>query len=298
MNPYKDKDLRKFIESIPEEEIIRQNQLQLEYTKKLYEIFIQALDQNKCFICGDPMTKFNESKFCHHWFTYPNEIKKKHFKKYLNLPFGFFKLNSYFRWLANTENPIRNINDLKSETSINTYLETTIKYKNIEWAFSISYTDKEGHSSSQMGNIPHYHLQMKVDNRVFIKFNDFHIQFTDEDLFMLELLDQVGDMVESTYIFGEGVGIIEKEKDLDLIDRTMTVTENEEAALFERQTFIKAAEGQPIPGELVQKAIMESKKTGEPMGRILQRYLPDTSSMTIISPGAGVPEMKKRSKKK
>ena len=63
------------------------------------------------------MDEFVESKPCFHWFTYPTGIKKKFFKKYLENPIGFFQLDSYFRWLANTEKPIGNINDLKDETA-------------------------------------------------------------------------------------------------------------------------------------------------------------------------------------
>jgi len=298
MKPYKDKDIRKFIESIPQEEIMKRNKLQLENTWKVYQEFIKALNENKCFLCGSQMDSFNAARPCFHWFTYPKGIKKKYFKKYLKAPLSFFHLESYFRWLANSENPYRNINDLKSETSANAYLETTIKYRNIEWAFSIGHTDKEGHLSSQTSNIPHYHLQMKVNNRVFIKFNDFHIRFTDEDLFTFELLEQAGDKIIFAHLFGEGAGIIEEEKNLEWIDSLMTITDNEETALFERQTMIEAPEGKTIPGELVQKAMRESKETGEPMDRILQKYLSDAKFLTIISPGKGVPEKKRRKKPK
>jgi hypothetical protein len=76
------------------------------------------------------MNSFDEGRPCFHWFTYPTGIRKKHFENYLKYPIGFFQLDSYFRWLANTEKPIANINDLKDETSSTSYLETTFKYKN------------------------------------------------------------------------------------------------------------------------------------------------------------------------
>ena len=117
MNPYKNIDIRKFIDSIPKEEVERQTRIQDERNKQVYEEFVNALKTNKCFLCGDQMDSFNELKPCFHWFTYPTGIKKKHFEKYLKKPLGFFQLDSYFRWLANRENPIGNINDLKAETS-------------------------------------------------------------------------------------------------------------------------------------------------------------------------------------
>lgn len=298
MNPYKKKDLRKFIESIPREVVDRQTRLQDENNKRVYKEFIDALKVNKCFLCGGQMNTFNELKPCFHWFTYPKGIKKKHFINYLDKPIGFFQLDSYFRWLANTEKPIGNINDLKDETSKTSYLETTFKYKNIKWAFSIGHTDKDGHPNSQMGSTPHYHIQMTVDNRIFLKFNDFHIQFTDGDLFTLEMLDQAGDKVKLGHSFGHGIGIIEDEENLQLIDEAMTITDDVENAPFNRQTLIEAPEGQTISGELIQQAIDESKRTKQPIGKIMQRLLSDAKIISIITPGDGVPKMTKRSGKK
>ena len=137
MNPYKDKDLRKFIESISQEEIDRQILLQAKNNGHVYKEFTEGLKIGKCFICGVKMDSFEEEKPCFHWFTNPKGIKKKHFDNYLKNPIGYFQLDSYFRCLANKEKPIANINDLKDETSSNSYIETTFKYKNIEWAFLI-----------------------------------------------------------------------------------------------------------------------------------------------------------------
>jgi hypothetical protein len=298
MNPYRDKDLRKFIESIPQEEVDRQTRLQDENNRRVYKEFIEALNVNKCFICCKQMDTFDELKPCFHWFTHPKGIKKKYFKNYLAKPLSFFRLDSYFRWLANSEKPIANINDLKEETSSTSYLESTFKYKNIEWAFSIGHTDKEGHKNRNVGSIPHYHIQMKVDDRIFLKFKDFHIQFTDEDLFYMEMLEQANDKFVLVHSFGHGIGILEDEENLKIIYDSMTITEDEENAPFNIQTLIKAPEGQTISGELIQKAIDESKRTKYTIGKILQKYLVDSKVITIITPGDGVPKMTKRSGKK
>jgi hypothetical protein len=298
MNSYKNKNLKKFIESIPQEEIDKQTQLQEENNKRVYKEFIDALKINKCFLCGGQINSFEESKPCFHWFTNPSGIKKKHFKKYLEKPIGFFQLDSYLRWLANTEKPFGNINDLKGETSKSSFLETTIRYKNIEWSFSIGHTDKEGHPSRKVGAVPHFHIQMFVDNRIFIKFSDFHIQFTDGNLFTLELLEQAGDRVNIGHSFGWGLGIIEDEEKLEYIESLMTSTEGAENASFNRQTIIEMPEGQTMSGEQIQKAIEKSKRTKRPIGKILQENFKDARGVTIIVPGDGVPEMKKRSGKK
>lgn len=298
MNPYKDKDLRKFIESIPQEEIGRQTRLQAENNELVYKEFINGLIIGKCFLCGGKIDSFEESKACFHWFTYPTGIKKKHFDNYLKNPIGFFQLDSYFRWLANIEKPIGNINDLKDETSSTSYLETTYKYKNLEWAFSIGHNDKDGHPNAQVGSIPHYHIQMNVDDRVFLRFNDYHIPFSDVDLFTISLLEQAPDKVKLGHSYGHGIGILEDEENLDIIDNSITITDDIENASFNRQTLIEAPEGQTISGDIIQQAIGESRRSKKPIGKILQRLLSDAKITTILTPGYGVPKMTKRSGKK
>ena len=298
MNPYKDKDLRKFIESISQEEINRNTRLQVEECKQLYNDFIVGLKAGKCFLCGGEMDSFEENKPCFHWFTYPKGIKKKHFEKYLNNPIGYFQIDSYFRWLANFEKPIGNINDLKDETSSTSYIETTYKYKNIEWAFSIGHTDKDGHINAQVGSKPHYHIQMKVDNNLFLRFNDFHIPFSDFDLFNMELLEQASDKVALGHYRGYGIGILENEDNLEIIDEVLSVSDDFENAPFNRQTLIQAPAGQTISGEIIQQVIDESKRTKKPIGKIIQRLLPDASCNTMLGPGDGIPKMTKRSGKK
>lgn len=298
MNPYKNQDLRKYIESIPQDVVDEKTRLQDEENKRVYAEFINGLKNGTCFLCNEKMDEFVAEKPCFHWFTYPKGIKKKYFKKYLENPIGFFQLDSYFRWLANTEKPIGNINDLKDETSNTSYLETTYKYKNIEWAFSIGHTDLEGHKDKTVGEIPHYHIQMKVDNRIFLKFNDYHIPFSDGDLFTIELLEQASNKVKMGHSFGHGMSILEDEENLEIFDDAMQITEDVENAPFNRQTLIQAPEGQTISEEMIQQAIEESKRTKQPIGKIMQRLMSDVKIVTFISPGEGVPKMTKRSGKK
>ncbi len=298
MNPYKDKDFRSFLESIPQEEIDEQHRLQEEINTKMFYEFKEALSNDGCFLCNGKIDEFDETNPCLHWFTYPKGIKKKHFEKYLQEPLSFYRLDCYLRWLANAETPIVNINDLKDETSETSFLETTIKYKNIEWAFSIGHTDKEGHKGSKIGDVPHYHIQMIVGDRPFLNFNDFHIQFTDEDLFNFEMLEQAPDLVRVESSFGTGISVIEDEEMLRYIAENTSVAENEETAPFSRQTLIEAPKGKTISGDLIADAIEESNKTKEPVGRILQRLIPDAKFITVVSPGEGIPRMKKRSGKK
>ena len=298
MNKYKDKDLRGSIESLPQNIVDNCMEQQSKQNELEYKEFIENLRADKCYMCGDDLNSFNLSKPCFHWFTHPSGIKKKHFKNYLETPIGFFRLDSYFRWLANSENPLFNINSLKEETSKASYLESTYKYKNIEWAFSVGHTDKEGHVKGKVGASPHFHIQMKVDDRVFLNFNYFHIPFSDEDLFKFELLDQAGDKVKHVYPYGSGIEILDDETNLDQLDSVLKVTSDSKEAQFRRQTIIKAPEGKPISGELLQEAMQESERTGEPIGRIMQRLLSDADVTTVISPSKDIPKMSKRSGKK
>jgi hypothetical protein len=298
MNPYKNQDLKKFIESIPQDVVESKTKEQEEENQKVYDEFIEGLEKGICFLCKRGMNEFIPNKPCFHWFTYPKRIKKKFFKNYLINSIGFFRLDSYFRWLANTEKLVGNINDLKMESSDNAYIETTYKYKNIEWAFSVGNTDLEGHANSKTGKAPHYHIQMKVDGNIFLKFNDYHIPFSDADLFNIEMLRQAPDKIKLGHSFGTGMSILEDKETFKMFDDAMSITDDPENASFNRQTIIQAPQGQLISGELIQKAMEESKITKEPIGKIMQRLMSDAKFTTVISPGDGIPKMAKRGGRK
>lgn len=302
MNPYKNNDFKAFLASIPLSEIERQNRLQTEENEKVHNEFIEGLKVGKCFLCGGQMESFDVNKPCFHWFTYPSGIKKKYFESYLENPIGFFQLDSYFRWLANTENPIGNINDLKDETSKTSYIETTYKYKNIEWTLTIGHTDKDGHPNSTVGATPHYHIQMKVDGRVFLRFNDYHIPFPDSDLFMIEMFEQAADKVQVAHSYGYGAGIIEDDEILQCIDDVLKVSDNVENAIFNREIMIIARDGNKIPDKMIRSAYEESKITKKSVAKIMERLLDEASIkadiISTFTPTKRIPEMSKRSGKK
>lgn len=134
-----------------------------------------------------------------------------------------------------------------------------------------------------------------------IRFNDCHIQFTDDDLFSLELIEQAGDIYKIGHNHGEGVGVIETlndEESKELFDKNMKSAKNVDTAPFHRHTIISAPPGKTISGKYLAKAVEESKKTGEPIGRIMARLIPNAGVKTIITPSEAVPEKIKRSGKK
>lgn len=299
MNSYKDQNLKTYFNNLGEDFIAEKNRQQDEENKRVHKDFITNLKNGKCFLCGMNMNSFKDSVHCFHWFTYPKGIRKKHFESYLKKPIGFFQLDSYFRWLANSEVFLTNINDLKDETSASSYLESTFRYKNTEWAFSVGHTDLEGHAAAKGGAEPHFHIQMKVDDQIFLRFNDFHIPFSDQDLFMIELRKQMGnELLINQCSLNAGISVLENEEFLEELEKEMIRADDESTAPFNRQTLIIAPEGKTISGEILQQAFEESSTTKEPVSKIIQRLVKDVKVITQIVPGDGVPEMTKRSGKK
>jgi hypothetical protein len=299
MNPYSKFDLRSFIDNVPTNEIENKNREIIKEIENMYLDFIDKLKRGECFLCGEKINYFDEGKFCLHWFLNTKAIKKKYFEKYLNnQEFEFPRIDSYFRWLAHSEDPIKNISDLREDMSSNAYLESTIKFKNIEWSFSIGNTDLEGHKGAQTGNKPHYHLQMLVDGFPFIRFNDLHILFTDEDLWYMEFFNQNKDRAKLFYPYGSGISILENKKALEMIDQIMTVTDDFENATFNTSTLLEAPDGQLITPEIIERAYQIQRETKKPISQIIKEIDPQIKITKLISHGDGVPEIAKRSGKK
>lgn len=289
-------DIEDFMNSLTPEQIEKGNKKQEAENKEMYLEFSDAYSKGCCFLCGMKLDYFNPSETCFHWFLKPSDIKKKHFKDYLSEDIGFFKLESYFRWLAHIEKPFRNINDLKSETTESKLLETTIKYKNIEWTLTYGQSDLDGHKDSQNANFPHFHLQMLVDELPFIRFNDFHIPFSKEDLFNIELLKKNNVLFRNSQAPGM-TDILEDSEMLEMIDEHCTVPENEEDASLNFGTMIQMPEGKTMSGEEIAEIFEESKRTKRPVRHIMKEHFPDASIVSEVTPADGVPEKKKRKKR-
>ena len=297
MNKYNQLDLNKILDNIPREFIEKQNQLIEEENDRVFNDFIQNLEVGKCFMCKEKMNSFIPDKPCFHWFAYPNGIKKKNFESYLSNPIGFFKLDCYFRWLANTDRFFCNINDFKNETSLTSQIETTYKYQNIEWAISIGNTDLEGHENASIGKYPHFHIQMKVDDRIFLRFNDFHIPLSDSDLLEFELRNQLSDRYDTDYSYGIGMGFLEDPNNLEAVYESQYIDFEKEDGVIRLRTLIKAPEGEFLSGDKILEAYEISKKTNEPVGKILKRLLPEADFLTVMSPNNGIEKIKRSGKK-
>lgn len=293
-------EFAEWLKKLPQDVRRYGNEQELNRAKKDYEEFVYNFNKGICVICGKPLKTFSVSSPCLHWLLHPKKFKKKHFPN-LFKHYGYFRMSAYVRWVASTEIPLRNINDLTMEHSPNKLFEYTVKYKHITWSFSCSMNDYKGHSSSSSGNFPHYHMQMKLDGKRFITYSDFHIPFNEDDLYDLELILRHHDIVKHT--FGPGIGIqdiMDYKDGADFLIELSEPTDNFDDATLHLQTFIMAQDGETIPGELLQEAIKESKESKKTLAAILPRKLKDRniSITTIVSPGDGIPEAQKRTGRK
>jgi hypothetical protein len=295
MNPYKHIDLKALVDAKPPEKIDEEYNSKNAQTQKDHENFILKLKENICLYCDEKLDTFNHTKFCLHWFTYPTGIRKRHFDHFLKQPLSFSRLECYFRWLANTEKPLLQINDLEPENPTKTLVETTIRFRNIEWSLSCSNSDYEGHKDSIFGNNPHYHLQMLVDNKPFIGFNDFHIEFTDYDLCIFEIKKQILESNTTKLHFGSGMSAIDNPEVQELLIKRGRVAENEETAELDRNIAIRLPKDAKSK-KLCYEASIETDETREPLDLILKRVLPDVEVSVKMTLGKGAVKKKRRSK--
>lgn len=288
--------IRNFLEKLSPEEIESKNLEHIDENEKIYYEFKDAYSKSCCSLCGNKIEKFIPDEPCFHWFIIPNGIRKKYFKDYLSNPIGYFKLESYFRWMANMETPIRNINDLTDEKS-NKLKEITIRWKNIEWSLNYGITDLQGHFNSKNADFPHFHLQILVDKNPFVRFNDYHIPFSEADLFNFQMLEEAGDLIDFSQGRGEGISAITDEKYLKEIEKVMTIAKDENTATFNTNSMFQMPEGKTISGDKLKEIFLESEKTGIPKRQLIKKYFPEVKIVTEINAGKGVPDIKGRNKR-
>jgi hypothetical protein len=291
-------EFAQWLRDLPEEEKHKGNLLQLKQAEGDWIEFIECFKSGVCSICGKPLKTFSMKAPCLHWLLKPKGFKKKHFEEvYKN--FRFVRISAYVRWVAAIDGPVKNVNDLKDEHPGNNIIDFTAKYKHITWSLSCVESDYKGHSSSKNSNFPHYHMQMYINSMPFIKYNDFHIPFDNEDLCSLEAILNHSDVVKHSYGRGDGMeAILGNEDSLDLIVNKSTPTTDDNDAAFHMSTFVMAPEGGTISGDEIYEAFQEAKQSGRTMASVLREKLKDANIRTIVSPGEGVPEPMQRNGRK
>jgi len=290
------KSFKEMIERLPAGEIDRINQLQYEQALDEHRRFKEHYEREECYLCGKPFKTLSKSTPCIHWLLRICKFKAKDFSKVYQA-FDYHQISSYLRWVANQERFQGNINDLVDEKGERKIIQTTIKWKNIEWTFDCSKTDYEGHGSSN-SSFPHYHFQMRIDGKQFINFNSHHIRFSEKDLFNLDLVHKSPDLVKHSFGPG-GSGMQDAvEMDPEFILQNTVATENEDEAIYHMQTMVMA-EDEPIKGDDLQALIEESRATGKPMANLLSKHLGDGAKINIIiSSVDSIPDIAKRTERK
>ncbi len=295
MDTNKYQRFNEYIKNIPDEKLHSEAQKEAQQNASDFAALKAALLRDACNYCGQHLSHFTERKPCFHWLLgKTNGFKKKYFPL-LYAKYGFHQLDSYLRWVANSDVPIQNINDLVEERTSSKFIETTIRYNNIEWSFSCSAGDRLGHKDSHNGKMPHYHFQMKVSGNVVINYNTFHLPFNDYDEFCFAVKEGKIDRLRSRHIHGAGMQTVFESFDRQQLIGLLRRADEEEKAQFHVQTMVVADEGATISGDEIADLLEESKKTGVSMAKLLSG-LKGAKVETFISPGPGVPEMAPRTK--
>lgn len=292
----KGQDFAKFIDSLSDEERARGNEIDFQRAQQEHEEFVREFGQGRCYLCKKPLGSFSKKTPCPHWLLKPKGFKKN------DLPavaarYGYFQIQSFLRWVANQGAFARNINDMSEESSGTKLFEVTIKYKNIEWAFSCAKSDYLGHATSQHSKHPHYHFQMRIDGRQFINYNDFHLPFSEMDIFNIEAMQTLPGKVRQRFSFGEGIADVLNDDTVEHIVNSSAPTGRREDAPFEIDTIAIAQQGKTISGDALYEIIQEAKSKGVTVASLMHK-LPNANTRVIVTPGAGVVEQAPRSRPK
>jgi len=284
------KKVSRFLNSLSQGELDEMNRKTFEANDAVYKEFKKDLENGICFLCKKPITEFTVTVPCMHWLLRPAGCNKGYFK--LVFPkFNYLQIQSYLHWMANTEIPAGNINDLEEEKNPKKVIEYTIKYKNLEWSISCGRGDIGGHrfAWNQEARVPHYHFQMRIDLKPFINYSDFHIPFTDEDLWTLPIM--LGLVKEATWLNGYGMGMqdmMTKLKPKELLD-SMSPAKDESNGVYDLSTFVEAEPGKKLSGSELTDLFKKSRETGVPLAKLMKNMKNVGGIKTIIFPGPRVP---------
>jgi hypothetical protein len=277
---------RAFLKSIPESERLRIQKENQDEAENLYKEFTEAFSKGMCDSCGKSYSTFSKESPCFHWLLRPGKSKKEHIEKVLKAK-GYFRCAAYVRWVANFDSHFKNINNLSEEGNVEALFHWSAKYKHIKWTFWCTRNDYAGHSNQP----PHFHFEMRLDKMPFIKFNDCHIPFTDEDLFNIRANEDSESPVKQTFGF-HGAGLEEAfSVDPEKLIEGLITTENEEEAVYHIQTVLHLEEG--IPCEMLNKAMAIAKEKKVPVAKILRELGYDAK--VVIEPAESLITKESRS---
>lgn len=164
-----------------------------------------------------------------------------------------------------------------------------------EWAFSCSENDYKGHQTdSPDSQRPHYHFQMRVNRAAFIRYNDFHVPFSDTDIIEIEAEKAAPEAVKRAFWGGEGMSALLEQDVLEHVVKHGGAAPDPDKAPVKLDTIIMAEEGSTISGDDLAALIKEAKEKRVTVTSIADK-LPNVRIQTIVTPGPGVVEQAPRS---
>lgn len=292
----KGKDFAKFLESLPEETRVHGNEVSFRAAKAEHQDFLEYFGKGHCYLCKKPLTSFSKKSPCPHWLLKPKGFKKNDLLL-IAQHYGYYQIQSFLRWVANQEGFARNINDLPDEGIGSKLFEVTIKYKNLEWAFSCAESDYQGHATSQHAKYQHYHFQMRLDRKPFINYSDFHVPFSEMDVINIEAMRARPDKIKQRFSFGEGMHDVLNDSTVEHIVNATVPGDSTDEAPFKIDTIAMAEEGKTISGDDLYEIIQEAKAKNVTVASLMHK-LPNAHTRVIVTPGPGVVEQAPRSGRK
>jgi hypothetical protein len=287
------------LSTLSPEERERNNDRARKQGEEEHKAFRGKFQTGQCWVCGEALSAFDASKPCPHWLLKPNGFGKEHFEL-ITQKYSLIRLEHYLRWVANEEAFAKNINDLADEGS-GKLVELTIKYKNLQWSFSCSASDLSGHEGGgEHSKRPHWHFQMYVDDKPFIRYNDFHPALSEPDVGLLEHMRNNPGKVRRRFAGGAGMGDVLHPSTLEQVvnmGRSVASDDETKAAPIELSTILIAEPGGTIKGEDIYNLIQAAKAENVTITSKL-RKLQGADITTIVSRGDGVVAQAVRSGRK
>ena len=289
-NPSEDEwgKFSKYIASMPHEEMERKNQEHLNEVEQTYKQFKEAFQNGDCDTCKKPLATFSRKTSCFHWLLRPNGVKKADLESLLTQK-GYFRIAAYVRWVANQEAFLRQINDLTESEQTRSVFHWSASYKHIKWTFICSQNDYKGHLNT-LADFPHFHFEMRLAGQPFVRFNDFHVRFSDEDLFNIKCNESDSFPIKQSFgSYGAGMKDAFSLPAKTILEQS-TSTDNEGKAVYHIQTIVQSDSG--ISGEKIAEIMRLSKETKKPMTQLF--YEAGLKPQVLIQPPDSIPDKENR----
>lgn len=266
-HPWQNIDYKKLLEHLGPEVINTLNEAQAKKDAEDFCSLKEGLNKGICYLCGNHIDSIDSSMPCFHWLINP-KVKKKQLEKVLMAGRGLLHLYGYLTWVANSEKPFVNIDDTTDGLDLNKIFETTIKYKEFEWSFSLAHSDLAGHKGTRT-DFPHFHFQMKKNGYTIIKFNDYHIPFSNNDLIQFEMHRQ--DVLALIPGFEAGIAALGKIPSQELNMLLERSTCDDTASFRTRTVLYVPKENEHVINEQIKELRETTKMTAPQIADYLNR---------------------------